>query len=129
MPPEFFVDRSLGRHQVAASLRAAGWSVTTHHEIYGERDQSVPDVEWLELCADNGFAVLSKDRRLRYRPAEIAVIRRRRLRVFVLSRGHLTGEEQAGRFVANGARIRTDLGRPGPFVCVVRADRLDSVSP
>jgi len=129
LQPEFFVDRSLGRHQVASALRAAGWSVTTHHKIYGERDQDVPDVEWLELCGVRGFVVLSKDRQLRYRPMEIAVIRRRRLQVFVLSRGNLTGEEQAGRFVANSARIRRELGRPGPFVCVVRADGLNRVFP
>ena len=63
--PEFFVDRSLGRHSVATALRSAGWAVTTHFEIYGARDEDVRDVEWLELCADRDLVVLTKDRRLR----------------------------------------------------------------
>lgn len=64
-PREFFVDRSLGRHRVPEALRRAGWALRTHHEIYGERDEWVPDVEWLELCGRRNMPVLSKDRRLR----------------------------------------------------------------
>jgi predicted nuclease of predicted toxin-antitoxin system len=127
--PEFFVDRSLGRHSVAAALRSAGWVVTTHHEDYGGRDEDVRDVEWLELCADRSLVVLSKDRRLRYRPDEIAVIRRRRLRVFVLSRGNLTSSAQVGRFVGNAARIEAEIARRGPFVCVVYAAGVVRVFP
>lgn len=129
MQPEFFVDRSLGRHRVAAALRSAGWIVTTHHEVYGARDEVVPDVEWLELCADRGLVVLTKDRRLRYTPDEIAVIRRRRLRVFALSRGNLEVSEQANRFVQNATRIEAELSRSGPFVCVVHAAGVDRVYP
>jgi PIN like domain len=49
-PPEFFVDRSLGRHRVPEALRQTGWTLRTHHEVYGERDEQVADVEWLEFC-------------------------------------------------------------------------------
>ena len=111
------------------ALRAAGWIVTTHHEVYGARDESVPDVEWLELCADRRLVVLSKDRRLRYRPEEIAVIRCRKLKVFVLARGNLTSAAQVDRFVVNTARIEAALALPGPFVCVVHADRVERSFP
>lgn len=129
MQPEFFVDRSLGRLRVPALLRAAGWVVTTHHEVYGDRDEEVPDVEWLELCADRGLAVLSKDRRLRYRPAEVAVIHRRRLHAFVLSRGNFTAEEQAARFIGNALRIERELTHAGLAVFVVRADDIHRTYP
>ena len=75
-PPEFFVDRSLGRHRVPAALRAAGWVLRTHHEVFGRRDEQVPDVEWLECCDREGLPMLSKDRRLRYSATEIAAVRR-----------------------------------------------------
>ena len=81
----------------------------------------VPDVEWLEYCADRGLVVLSKDRRLRYRPDEIAVIQGRGLRVFVLARGNLAAAVQGRRFIDNEALIRAELGRSGPFVCAVYA--------
>lgn len=121
MQPEFFVDRSLGRHQVADALRTRGWRISTHHEVYSERDEAIPDVEWLEYCADRGLVVLSKDRRLRYRPDEIAVIQGRGLRVFVLARGNLAAAVQGRRFIDNEALIRAELGRSGPFVCAVYA--------
>lgn len=52
--PEFFLDRSLARRVVAGVLREAGWSLMTHIEVYGARDQEVEDVEWLELCGSEG---------------------------------------------------------------------------
>jgi hypothetical protein len=39
-PPEFFLDRSLGRRQVPTLLRDAGWKLRTLAEVYG-----VPDDE------------------------------------------------------------------------------------
>jgi PIN like domain len=76
--PEFFLDRSLAG-RVAESLRAASWNVRTHIEVYGGRDEGVEDVEWLELCGREGWIALTKDRRVRYRPFEIAAVRRHRV--------------------------------------------------
>ena len=92
--PEFFVDRSLGRHQVSATLRAAGWRLQTHYEVYGARDENVSDVEWLEYCGSR-LVVLSKGQRLRYNPPEIG--RTFGVKVFVLASGNLTGTAQAER--------------------------------
>jgi hypothetical protein len=64
-PPEFFVDRSLARRDVAAALRLAGWTVRTHIEVFGARDEVVEDVEWLERCGHQGWIVLTMDRRIR----------------------------------------------------------------
>ena len=122
--PEFFIDRSLGRHAVAARLRAAGWHVTTHHEVYGSRDESIPDTQWLEHCGDEGLVVLTKDRRLRYRPAEAEAIRRFGVRAFVLTRGNLTADQQAQRFLDNETRIFEACRGDGPFLFVVHATRL-----
>lgn|GEM_PF-3028076 len=115
---EFFLDRSLGRHRVAHALRAAGWTVRTHHEVFGERDQEVPDVEWLELCGREGLPVLTKDRRLRYRPAEIEAIRRFAVRAFVLTGGSLTpaasGPSEEGFAAGEAASSRrAATARPG----------------
>jgi uncharacterized protein with PIN domain len=128
-PLEFFVDYSLGRHRVAQALRAAGWLLRTHHEVYGERDEEVADEEWLELCGREGLPVLTKDRRLRYRPAEIAAIRRFGVRAFVLTGGSLTAAEQAARFERSRPRIEAACNACGPFVYAVQAERIVKIFP
>jgi len=128
-PPEFFVDRSLGRHRVPEALRGAGWSLRTHHEVYGERDESVPDIEWLELCGQTGLPVLSKDRRIRYRPAEIEAIKRFGVRAFVLTSGSLRAFEQAARFERNRLRIEEACMGAGPALFAVQANRIVQVFP
>ncbi len=127
--PEFFVDRSLGRHRVPQALRARGWILQTHHEAYGERDEEIPDVEWLALCGSADMPVLSKDRRLRYRPAEIDAIQRHGVRAFILTAGNLSGEEQASRFDRSRARIEQACLDAGPFVFAVHANRIIRMFP
>lgn len=128
-PPEFFVDRSLGRHHVADALRAAGWILRTHVEVFADRDEAVPDVEWLEYCGREGLVVLTKDRKLRYRRREIAVIRRHRVRAFVLTRGNLRAADQARRFIGNAERIQAACEARGPFVYAVHERRLERLYP
>jgi PIN like domain len=46
--PEFFIDRSLGRHAVPNALRTAGVIVHTMAEVYGEQvGQGLADEDWL----------------------------------------------------------------------------------
>jgi len=77
-PPEFFVDRSLGRRLVPDALRAAGVVVHAMADVYGERiGQGLDDEEWIADAGRNGWVVLMKDASgrvigveiLHYRPA------------------------------------------------------------
>jgi hypothetical protein len=71
--PELFLDRSLGRHQVPAMLRAAGLSLRTLAEVYGiPADENIADVTWLERAGQERWIVLTKDQRVRYRDAELS---------------------------------------------------------
>jgi hypothetical protein len=123
------VDRSLGRHQIADALRQAGWRLRKHVEVFADRDERVADVEWLEYCGREGLIVLAKDRRLRYRPAEIAVIREYRLKAFVLSSGNLMAAEQTLRFLDNAKRIEAACTRTGPFIYSIQARRIVRLFP
>lgn len=59
---EFFIDRSLGRHQVPQALREAGLTVHTMAEVYGEQaGQRLKDDVWLEDVGRRGWIVLMKD--------------------------------------------------------------------
>ncbi len=127
--PEFFIDRSLARRDVAEALRGVGWLVRTHLEVFGNRDQEVTDVEWLELCGREGWIVLTMDRRIRYHRAEIAAIRRHRVRAFVLTSANLTASQQAQRFVTNAERMHVACEALGPFVYTVHPTRIVRVFP
>jgi hypothetical protein len=128
-PPEFFVDRSLGAHDLARALRDAGWTLRTHLEVYGDRDEEVADAEWLELCGREGWPALTMDRRIRYRTAEIAAIREHSVRAFALTSGNLIVAEQAERFVRRQDAIFAACETQGPFIYAVHADRIVRVFP
>jgi len=85
-PPEFFVDRSLGRHLVPDGLRAAGAVVRTMADEYGERiGQGLADEEWLSEAGRRGWIVLMKDARVRYRPAQLDAVSTFAVRAFCLA--------------------------------------------
>lgn len=124
-PREFFVDRSLGRLAVPAGLRAGGWDIRTLAEVYGADEESVADVEWLELCGRRGWVVLAKDKRIRYRPAEIDAIRLFSVKAFVLTSGNLTSAQQVERLFGNESRIISACAEHGPFLYAVHAARIE----
>lgn len=91
--PHFFLDRSLGRIRVPEGLRNAGWSLTTLAEHYGMPiDQSVADVDWLELCGTKRWAILMKDDRIRRRPAEAAALVAANVPAFCIANANINTE-------------------------------------
>ncbi len=75
---------------------------------------------WLRAVGEQGWVVLTKDQRLRYRPLEIAALRASNARVFVLTAGNLRGIEIAAVFHAALPRIYKILHlHQGPFVATV----------
>jgi PIN domain-containing protein len=128
--PEFFVDRSLGRHLVPDALRAAGAVVRTMADVYGERiGQGLPDEEWLADAGKRGWVVLMKDARVRYRPAQLDAVSAFRVRTFCLANANLRGSDQARRFVTNLPRITRVADEPGPYIYGVYADSLKRLWP
>jgi hypothetical protein len=117
VPPEFFIDRSLGRHAVPAVLREAGVTVHTMADVYGERfGQGLDDEEWLRDAGQRGWAVLMKDAKIRYRPAELDALKTHRVRAFVVTNANLRAAEQAERIITHLDRILALAEQPGPFI-------------
>lgn len=118
--PIFFVDRSLGGVRLPQLLRAEGWSLVTMSEHYGEQTgQAVIDTDWLRLAGENGWPVLAKDERIRYRPAERAAILNHGVRAFYLTSGNLTAAQMAGAYVTNQAAIWSLCSGSGPGLFAV----------
>lgn len=93
--PEFFFDRSLGKRS-AELLRGAGYVVHLVTDLYPNDAQEVPDQEWIAYGSDHGWVLLTKDKRIRYRAAELAALDGR---MFCLAAGNLSVAEAAQRFI------------------------------
>src|ERR1700710_2234907 len=115
-PPEFFVDRSLGR-SIVEGLRAADLTVHSMADIYGEKQaQRLADETWLRDAGKNNWIVLTKDDAIRRRPAEREALIDAAVRVFCLTTAQLQGSEQTERFSQNRNRILRQAKRPGPYI-------------
>lgn len=127
--PIFLIDRSLGRVQVPQALRAAGWRVVTLAEHYGiPRDAGVSDEEWLALAGHHGWAVLMKDDRIRYRPAEREALIRAKVQAFCLSSGNLHAGQMAGLFLHHASAVLELAVAPGPGLHVISKGGLRTIA-
>lgn len=128
--PEYFIDRSLGRHQLPDALRASGRVVHTMVSIYGpDAEQKVSDETWLQDAGQGGWVVLTKDDRIRRRPAELAAIVRFGVRVACLTNASLTGPQQVKRIMTNINRIDQRWRKPGPWVVAIHERSLTQIWP
>lgn len=131
-PPEFFIDRSLGRKHLAEALRELDLGLTVHTmaSVYGEeRAQELADEEWLADVGRYGWAVLIKDDAIRRRPAERDALVRAGVRALCLTSGQLRAADQTARFVTNIHRILQRARRPGPYIYGVYENRLELLWP
>ena len=128
--PKFFLDRSLGRIAVPSRLRAAGWDLVTLAEHYGTpADEQIADVQWIRDAATHGWPILMKDKRIRYRRAEIDAVVQHRAQCFVITRGNLTSAEIADRFQASKRAIYDAIYGSGPYIYAVHSDRPELLYP
>lgn len=118
--PTLFLDRSLGRRQVPDLLRAAGLQLVTLAEIYGiPDDETIADVDWLARAGREGWVVLMKDERIRYRPVERAAFIDHEVRAFCLTSGNLRAQDMAGLYIGVLDRLVVACADAGPFLYAV----------
>jgi hypothetical protein len=89
-------------------------------EVYGiPADETVADVDWLARAGHEGWVVLMKDERIRYRPAERAALVDHHVRAFCLTSGNLRAAEMAELYIAVLDKLAAACAAPGPFLYVV----------
>lgn len=107
-----------------------GFVVHTLADVYGERRaQDVEDEEWIGRAGREGWVVLTKDDRIRYRQVERDAFIAADLRVFCLTSRGLRKEEQTARFVDNINRILQHCRHRGPYIYGVYPRRLERIWP
>lgn len=128
MPPEFFLDRNLGR-RVAEGLRACGWVVHRIGDAFPDDGQDVADEEWITYGLDRSWVPLSKDGRIKSRDLEIRPVLEREAVLFYLDNQQLRSAEMVERLVARRDAIHRAVDRGGPAAYAVRSDRIERTWP
>jgi hypothetical protein len=109
----FFVDESalgLGK----ALERARDDVVYAGHKLIPEVPLGTLDVDWIPAVAVRGLVVLSRDKRIRTKPAELATYREHGLRAFWLaSKRDLSTWEYLTRFVIHWNDIESLIAQRG----------------
>jgi hypothetical protein len=128
LPPEFFLDRNLGR-RVAEGLRACGWTVHRIGDVFPDDGQDVPDEQWIAHGLDRSWVPLSKDGRIKTRDLEIQPVLEREAVLFYLDNQQLRSIEMVERLVACCDAIHRAVEKGGPAAYAVRHDRIERTWP
>jgi hypothetical protein len=107
--PVFFTDRDLGK-QFPEILRAAGMAVERHADHFRH---DCPDEEWLQEIGRRGWIAISHDRRIRYKPNELAAVEQYRVPLLVIV-GQAPYPQLARAFVATYPRIQKFVEEQSP---------------
>ncbi len=110
--PVFFTDRCLGTREVPNVLRAAGATVEVHDSHFAE---NMADPYLLAEIGARGWVLLTKDKRIRWRPMERAALEEAGLAAFILTGGDMTGPQIAQAFknaLPRMTRILAKFSRP-----------------
>jgi hypothetical protein len=91
--PAIYLDENhCNNRKILAVFSNAGVKVERHLDHFA---RGTPDEEWLPLVGANGWALLTTDRRIRYRTNEKQAVIRHNVRMFYFSKNDLSGEQMA----------------------------------
>jgi hypothetical protein len=105
----YFTDRDLGK-RFAEILRAGALTVERHADHFAD---DAADETWLEEIGKRGWIVLTRDRRIRYKPNELDAVVRHGVGLLVIV-GKAPLSDLARAFVATLPRVENFLNRRKP---------------
>jgi hypothetical protein len=117
----------LGQKVIASRLRQCGVQVEIHDDHF---PQNALDEDWISEVGKRSWIVLTKDDRIRYRPAALAAYRRHQAKVFVFGSGEMKAQEMADAFVTALPKIsRLAIRNEGPFFAKISRNGSVSILP
>ncbi|MBB5826932.1 hypothetical protein [Micromonospora carbonacea] len=111
-PPEFFVDRCLGKG-TPRTLIEAGWTLHMVSDVFPADGQFTGDDEWIEYGLKRGWTMLTQDKRIRNQLPVLNRLVASGLTIHCLSSAELTPAKRAERFERHRDRIWR-YGAEGP---------------
>lgn len=112
-PPEFFVDRCIGK-KAPALLAGWGWAVHLIADHYSNDAQEIPDDQWIADGLQRGWSLLTQDDRITRQPAVLDLLHQFDGLVFCLDSGQLTIVDKANRFHTHQTSIYRLARKPKP---------------
>lgn len=115
MSRTYFTDRDLG-NSFPDTLSAAGLRVERHRDHFRP---DAPDAEWLEAVGRKRWIALTHDKRIRYKPNELAAVMKYGVGLLVII-GKAPFPDLARSFVANAAAVERFVAvQMPPFIAKV----------
>lgn len=122
--PIFFLDRALGRYDVADAIRSRGFDALPMADVYpAGTDQRLEDPVWILRADREGWIALTKDCSIV--DGHEDELLRTTLRVFAFNKANLTGAEMQSRILDHLNRILQRAAKPGPYVDKITKKGLD----
>ena len=110
-PAVFFLDRSLGKKEIALALRQVGEHVEVHDDHF---PPDAKDADWLSIVGKRDWVVFTKDDRIRYRTLERKALMRGGVRAFIITAKGLSGQDMAQIFIKALPRIKRFIAKHAP---------------
>ena len=105
---------------IADALRSAGISCELHDD---HLPIDAPDEDWIALAGRKGWIVLTKDKNIRYRHAQLASIKKNATRIIVIRAKNATGLEIAELLLKGKNRIyRFHSSEDAPLIAAIYRD-------
>lgn len=85
------------------------------HESLPEVPLGAPDLDWLPIVGDRGLIVISRDRRIRTRPAELVLYHQHGVRsVWLGAKRDLNSRDRMELFLRHEHRLQREIIKLGP---------------
>lgn len=111
----YFTDRDLGR-RFPEILVSGGLDVRRHADHFAP---DCPDEEWLKVIGENGWIAVTHDKRIRYKPNELAAVKKHGVALLVIV-GKAPSPVLAKHFLDTAPRIEQFLlGKTAPLIAKV----------
>jgi hypothetical protein len=113
---EIFLDRTHGGRFVTL-LRDIGFTINPIKDIYPNgKDQFIRDPQWIQLCGENNWIIITGDKRLETVPENRQAVIDAKARVFILMDTQSLPEEWAAAVIVGHERMQEIIeANPGPF--------------
>ena len=118
-PKTFFLDRCFGGYDLAELLRANGLTIEVHKDHF---NSDAEDTLWIPEVGKRGWAIITKDKRVRSRQIEIVALLQSGQPTFVLTSGAMSASDNAKSIMAAMPQMIACINKyPPPFVAQITA--------
>lgn len=129
MDVRFFFDEGLG-HNLTKGLSHLGKNV---EHVLDKFPPGTKDVEWLSYVGDNGLVLVTKDKGIKRKPNEKAMLHKYKIVAFYLGGSEKSGHDivkqliNAWENMEEKARKQLKTGTAGAFLIHPKGGKIDSI--